>query len=187
MSSTQSPTFPSLHLGLRHSSFSNSSVASSTSQLILQPFHCFIYVTAHCPTLPLLHLQNSSLSNPSIPSSTSQLILQPFHCFIYVTAHSPNLLSLLLRQRLFTQVNCRAAHVYFNIDDMDFLNLHKKMSSVYHFIRLGEQAFGRSCSKNSKSTYIFKQSILEFNILYNLIHPNTSTSSIGCYCSMYFV
>ena len=39
---THSPTLPSLYL--RHSSFSNPSVASSTSQFILQPFFRFSYV-----------------------------------------------------------------------------------------------------------------------------------------------
>ena len=48
-----SPILPSLHL--RHNSFSNPSVALPTSQLILQPFRCFTYVTAHSPT-PLLLL-----------------------------------------------------------------------------------------------------------------------------------
>ena len=43
MSRAHSPTFPSLHL--RHNSFSNPSIASPTSQLILQPFFCFSYVT----------------------------------------------------------------------------------------------------------------------------------------------
>ena len=38
-----SPTLPSLYL--HHSSFSNPSVASTTSQLILQPFFLFSYVT----------------------------------------------------------------------------------------------------------------------------------------------
>ena len=42
-------TFQSLHL--RHSSFSNPSVALPTSQLILQPFRCFTYATAHSATL----------------------------------------------------------------------------------------------------------------------------------------
>ena len=46
---THSPTLPSLYL--RHSSFSNPSVASPTSQLILQPFPRFTYVTTHSPTL----------------------------------------------------------------------------------------------------------------------------------------
>ena len=65
-----SPSFPSLHL--RHSSFSNSSLALPTSQLILQPFRRFTYVIAHSPTLPLLHLRHSSFSNPSFASTTSQ-------------------------------------------------------------------------------------------------------------------
>ena len=69
-SSAHSPTFPSLHL--RHSSFSNPSVAFPTSQLILQPFRCFTYITVHSPTLPLLHLHHSSFSNPSLASPTSQ-------------------------------------------------------------------------------------------------------------------
>ena len=58
-------------------SFSNLSFTSPMSQLILQPFHCFIYVTAHSPTLPLL-----------IPMS--QLIIQPFFRFSYVTSSSLN-------------------------------------------------------------------------------------------------
>ena len=45
-----SPTLPSLHL--RHSSFSNLFVASPTSQLILQSFFRFSYVTGSSLTLP---------------------------------------------------------------------------------------------------------------------------------------
>ena len=101
-----SPTFPSLHL--RHSSFSNPSVALPTLQIILQPFRCFTCVTAHSPTLlslllrhsrahsptfPSLYLRYRSFSNPSVASPTSQLILQPFRRLTYVTAHSPTLLS----------------------------------------------------------------------------------------------
>ena len=94
-----SPIFPSLHLC--HSSFSNLTVDSPTSQLILHPFRCFTYVTVHSPTLPLLHLRHrssahspsfpslhlrhSSFSNPSLALPTSQFILQPFRCFTYVT------------------------------------------------------------------------------------------------------
>ena len=84
-----SPTFPSLHL--RHSSFLNPSVALPKSQLILQPFRCFTYVTAHSSTLPSLYLRHSSFSNPIVASPTSQLILQPFRRFTYVTALSPTL------------------------------------------------------------------------------------------------
>ena len=51
------------------------------------------------------------LKNEQSALPRSQLILQPFRHFTYVTAHSLTLLSLLLRQRLFTYVTWRAAHV----------------------------------------------------------------------------
>ena len=53
---SHSPSLPSLHL--RHSSFTNPSLALPTSQLILQPYHCFTYVTAHSPTLLSLLLRH---------------------------------------------------------------------------------------------------------------------------------
>ena len=52
----------------------NLSVASPTSQLILQPYRRFTYVTAHSPIVPLLHLRHSSLSNPSFASPTSRAL-----------------------------------------------------------------------------------------------------------------
>ena len=58
-------------------SFSNPSVASPTSQLFLlirQPFRRFIYVTAHYPTLPSLHLHHNLFSNPSVTSPTSHAL-----------------------------------------------------------------------------------------------------------------
>ena len=66
------------------SSFSNLSVTSPTSQLILQPFRRFTYVTAHSAALPSLYLRHTSFSNQSVASPTSQLILQPFFRFSYV-------------------------------------------------------------------------------------------------------
>ena len=51
-----SPTLPSLYLC--HSSFSYPSAASSTPQLILQPFFCFTYITGHSTTLLFLHLHH---------------------------------------------------------------------------------------------------------------------------------
>ena len=51
------------------------------TQLILLPFHCFIYVIGTSPM--------------------SQLILQPFRCFIYTTAHSTTLLPLYLQHSSF--------------------------------------------------------------------------------------
>ena len=106
--------------------FSNLSITSPTSQLILQPFRRFTYITAYSPNLLLLHqtsqfilqpfcrlsyVTSSSLNSPGelfsfsnlpVTSPTSQLILQPFRCFTYVTVHSPTLLLLLLRHKLFT-------------------------------------------------------------------------------------
>ena len=55
-------------------SFSNLAITSPTSQLILQPFRRFTYVTAHSSTLPLLHLRHSSFSNLSFPSPTSKAL-----------------------------------------------------------------------------------------------------------------
>ena len=89
---------------LEQSSFSNF-VTSPTSQLILQPFRRFTYVTAHSQTLPLLVLRHSSFSKPfasltlqalhlcplancqcrfsnlPVTSPTTQLIFQPFRRF----------------------------------------------------------------------------------------------------------
>ena len=122
---------------LKLCSFSNLSVTSPTSQLILQPFRRVTYATADSPTLPLLHLRHnsfynpsfafpkslalhlrnlathlrhSSFSNPSVALPTPQLIFHPFRCFTYVTAHTTTRLSLFLRHRLFTYVTWRAAH-----------------------------------------------------------------------------
>ena len=117
------------------SSFSNISVTSPTSQLILQPFRPFTYVTAHSPILPLLHLRHSSFSNLTFASHTSQalhlrrlashpwckkrmryerpskwhlwaeLILQPFRHFTCITDHSPTLSSLYLRHSSFSNLS----------------------------------------------------------------------------------
>ena len=73
--------FPSLHL--RHSSFYNPSVASPTSYLIVKSSRCFTYVTTHSPTLPSLYLHRSLFSNPSVALPTSQFILQPSFRFSF--------------------------------------------------------------------------------------------------------
>ena len=62
----------------------------SGSELILQPFRHFTYVTTHSPTLPSLYLRRSPFSNPSVASPTSQIILQPLFRFSYVTSSSLN-------------------------------------------------------------------------------------------------
>ena len=55
-------------------SFSNLSVISPTSQLVLQLFRRSTYVTDHSPTLPLLQLRHNSFSNPSFASPTLQAL-----------------------------------------------------------------------------------------------------------------
>ena len=71
-------------------------------ELILQPFCCFTYITAHSPIFPSLHLRHISFSNPSVALPTSQFILQHFRRFTYVTSHSPTLPSLYLRHSSFS-------------------------------------------------------------------------------------
>ena len=92
-------------------SFSNSSVALPTSQLILQPFRCFTYVTAHSPTLlsfllrqrfSLTSSELRSFSKLPVASPMLQLIFQPFRHFTYFTVHSPTIPSLHLRHSSFS-------------------------------------------------------------------------------------
>ena len=83
---------------------SNLSVTSLTSQLILQPFRRFTYVTAHSPTHPLLHLRHSSFSNTSFASPMSQalhlihLASRPCKCSIYTVNRVPTPLYTILRR-----------------------------------------------------------------------------------------
>ena len=100
------------------SSFSKPSIALPTSQLILLPFCCFTYVTAHFLTLLLLLLRHRLLTHvtwraaydvkklmgyerPSKWHLWAEFILQLFHHFTYVTAHSPTLLSIYLHRSSF--------------------------------------------------------------------------------------
>ena len=59
---------------LEQSLFSNLSITSPMSQVILRPLRRFTYITAHSPTLALLHLRHSSFSNPSFASPASQAL-----------------------------------------------------------------------------------------------------------------
>ena len=78
---------------------SDLSVITPKSQLILQPFRRFTYVTAHSPTLLLFHLRHSSFSNPSFASPTSQALhLRQLVC----RDHSPIFPSLHLRHNSFS-------------------------------------------------------------------------------------
>ena len=132
---THSPTLTSLCL--RHSSFSNPSIASSTSQFILQPFFRFSYVTSSLLNTPGEIL--CSFSNLSATSPTSQLILQLLRRFIYVTAHSPTVPLLHLRHSLFSNPSfasptSQALHLIhlarFSAHSPTFPSLHLRHNSI---------------------------------------------------------
>ena len=138
-----SPTL--LSLFLRHSSFSNPSVASPTSQFTLQPFFRFTYVTVHSPTLlsfllrhwahsptfPSLHLCHNSFSNPSV----ALLILQTFRHFTYVTTHSPALPSLYLRHTSFSSLSVTSPMSQFILQPFrrfTYVTAHSPILPVLH-------------------------------------------------------
>ena len=79
-SRAHSPTFPSLHL--RRNSFSNPSVASLTSQFILQPFFRFSYVTNYSVNSPGEPPMSQACN--MIPGKSSHDIIVPhdisYHC-----------------------------------------------------------------------------------------------------------
>ena len=97
MSSAHSPTLLPLHL--RHRSFYNNSAALPTSQIILEPFRCFTYVTGTskpCIVMTFLTLSHqlkralplfsssygSPMNYPSGPSLLLHLCTCPYHCCI---------------------------------------------------------------------------------------------------------
>ena len=92
-----------LLLHLRHSSFTNPSVAftqvTANSPTLPSPSP----TSSHFPTISLLHLRHSLFSNPYVASPTSLLILNPSVAFTYVTAHSPTLPSPSLTSQLILQ------------------------------------------------------------------------------------
>ena len=77
-----SPTLTSLYL--RHNSFFNPSVASPTSQLILQPLHCFTYVTGTSPMSP----GEPPIFSTWIKSLVITWIRIFWYTFVYIANHS---------------------------------------------------------------------------------------------------
>ena len=69
------------------------------SHLILQPSCRFTYITAHCLTLPLLHLRHSSFPDPSFAAPTSQSL--HWRVTNMCRADSPTFPSLHLRHNSF--------------------------------------------------------------------------------------
>ena len=80
---THSPTLPS-HC-LRHSSFSNSTVASPTSQFILQPFFRFSYVTGSSHNSPgATPMANRTRNSTSFVHKNSIALLPRFSARIKI-------------------------------------------------------------------------------------------------------
>ena len=113
-------------------------IASPTSQLILQSFRRFTYITAHSTTLPLLHLRHSHLTYVRlclilqlfIASPRSQLILQPFRCFTYVIGTSPT-------SQLILQPFCRFIYIAAHSTILPLLHLrHRHFSYVRLYLIL---------------------------------------------------
>ena len=149
-----SPTLLSLYL--HHSSFSYPSIASPTSQYILQPFFCLSYITSSLLNSP--GEQQSSLSNLSVTSPTSQLILQPFHRYTFITAHSPTLPLLHLHHSSFSnpsfvsptsQVLLASSRVH----SPTFLSLHLRHNSCFN---LHHSSFCNPSIASPKSQFILQ-------------------------------
>ena len=99
--------------------FSSLSVTSPMLELILQPFPCFTYVTAHS-------------SNPSVASPTSQFVLQPFFLFSYITSssfNSPGELPMAMRRHLSTPTLCKLFK-YCSITTINVLNFINKIIKI---------------------------------------------------------
>ena len=101
----------------------NELLSSPTSQIILQSFRRLTYVTAHSPTLPLLHLRHSSFSNPSFASPMSQalhlipLASRPFrnwHFLLAIVMHWGCDMIFVYPYMLATNMYCKGYKVFYN-------------------------------------------------------------------------
>ena len=135
---TYSPTLPSLYL--RHSSFSNHSVTSPTSQFILQPFFRFSYV------------RNSSLNSPGEPPMPTYL----YNIFAFDVSQSPlhpNFPSLHLRHNSFSNPSVAlpshssfSNHSVIPLRNSSFSNpsFASPMSQTLHLIHLASRPCPRT-------------------------------------------
>ena len=143
-------------------SFSKPYIASPMSQLILQPFCHFTYVTAHSTALPLLHYVIGT-------SPTSQLILQPFRRFTYVTAHSTALPLLHIHHRHFTYVTAHSPTLPpLHLRHSSFYNpsVASPTSQALHVLHLASRPCIGGC-KNSLWWTSFLQQVTKFRSSYS--------------------
>ena len=144
---THFPILPSLYL--RHSSFSIPSVASPTSQFILQPFFRFAYFTSR------------------------ELILQDFSHFTYVTAHSdsPIFSSLHLRRSSFSNPSLAFTSVTTHSPILPLLHLCHSSFSNPSFASPTSQDFhlrylaSRPCERETVKVFILNAAILSLVII----------------------
>ena len=150
-----SPTLASLHL--RHSSFSNPSVASPTSQLILQTFRCFCYVTGTSPTSP---------GEPPMPRTTFLLLRHfcPLESVLYLCHFSP-LESVSL--------------VFFAINTFFISTI---VISRYKMNR-GSSSLSDDLSKAKSKYYVYR---VFGNFHYTLLRPGAHQSSKAAFCKSAF-
>ena len=103
--------------------------------LILQPFRHFTYVTAHSPTLPLLHLRHSSFSNHPFASPTSRVLhLRHLASRPWQLCISPKIMHLFQEQGYSRGLKC--LHViyksfYCNLTGRFFYSLFQKIDMIF--------------------------------------------------------
>ena len=122
----QSPSFPSLHL--RHSWFSNPAVPLPTSQLILQAFRCFTYVTAHSPTLLSLLLRHRYFTLVTWRAAHASLSLCPLSLLLSLFLPSPLYLALSLSLSLLLSLDLSLLPLSISISPYSSLSLSLSLS-----------------------------------------------------------
>ena len=112
-------------------SFSNFSVTSPMSQIILQPFRRFTYPSVASPTSQLVLLPFFRFY---------VLILQPFRHFTYITAHSQTIPSLHLRDSSFSNPSVAFYYVTAHSPILPLLHLRHSSFSNPSFASLTSRA-----------------------------------------------
>ena len=124
---THSPTLPSLYL--RHSSFSNTSVASPTSQFILQPFFRFSYITY------------SLLNTPGLPPMPAACVFRQISTLLVCSSLCQNVV--LLRQ-FYTRKEMQITGSQVRVDDGGWPNTSQR--KLFRSLFVAAAVCGRAIS-----------------------------------------
>ena len=145
------PTFPPLYL--RHSSFSNRFVASPTSQLILQPFRCFTYVTVQSTTLLSLLLRHRLFTNLKFVHYLSNHCVFSLFSVYRLSDHlSIRLACLLFYIRLHLLTDVILTNVYWSVNFFR-RTMHSK-SAVVNLAEPSWNTFGKQMSSNMQQSIV---------------------------------